>query len=188
MGGFWSRHGQPRGVRVWTSGSTCPYFTVILFFTAARNMVAGALTPRISPTIPYSGSHSCLFRSVDIARRMVIDVSLAALCVGWAWYNLRETTRGRVCSCWQPQGMSRETGLILVAAQVSLDVPELRVAPFADYGHVSFCPCFFGTTTFLFTCRGVRYRLRFVSVLRIFLRLLHPNHYPFRCRLRLPSR
>jgi hypothetical protein len=58
--------------------------------------------PRISVTIPYCPA---VLTSLD---RIVIDVSLAALCVGWAWYRIGE----KPVAVWlvlAAAGLARET-------------------------------------------------------------------------------
>lgn len=93
------------------------YFAVILFFTGLGTWWL-ALYARHFGYDPLLGLAFLLVPAVLTSLdRMVIDIALAALCVGWAWYNIGE----KPVAVWfvlAAAGLARDTGLILVAAQV----------------------------------------------------------------------
>jgi hypothetical protein len=67
-----------------------PYFAVILFFTGLGTWWLALYAGHFGHD-PLLGLTFLLVPAVLTSLdRMVIDVSLAALCVGWVWYGVRE--------------------------------------------------------------------------------------------------
>jgi hypothetical protein len=94
---------------------TC-YFAVILLFTGLGTWWLALYAAHFGHN-PLFGVAFLLVPAVLISLdRMVIDVSLAALCIAWAWYSVTQ----RSAAVWlvlAAAALARETGLILLAAQ-----------------------------------------------------------------------
>lgn len=154
------------------------YFAVILFFAGLGTWWL-ALYARHFGYDPLLGLAFLLVPAVLTSlERMVIDIALAALCVGWAWYSIGE----KPVALWfvlAAAALARDTGLILVAAQViwtfrksgfgrssMMATSALPLVLWHYYVSLHLTASSFQSQN-LFPFSG------------LFLRLLHPNHYPF---------
>jgi hypothetical protein len=107
---------------------------------------------------------------------MVIDIALAALCVGWTWYNVRQ----KPVAIWlvlAAAGLARETGLILAAAQVLWIFRNsgLRRSLIMATSAVPMILCHYYVSLHLLASPFQIENLFPFSGL--FLRFLHPNQY-----------
>jgi hypothetical protein len=152
------------------------YFSVILFFTALGTWWLALYAERFGYD-PSSGLAFLLVPAVLTSLdRMVIDVSLAALCVSWAWYSVSE----KPVTVWlvlAAAGLSRETGLILVAAQGLWTFRNSGFRRPFIMAESALPMLFWHYYVSLHLPASPLQTQNLFPLSRLFLRFLHPNHY-----------